>query len=194
MSARTGTKSISMVRMLLMALAAAFLSSAAHAEKWDPREGSKKRAELIGRAQAAIADFRASDPTLKTYFDEAHGYAVLPKVTKGGAGIGGARGKGVLFRSGAPAMKVYMSQFSIGAQIGGKTYSEIIFFRDARAYEAFLDDAFEFSAEAQAIAVREGAGARSSYDDGVAIFVRDKGGVMAEASVGGQRFEVEPLK
>ena len=193
LSVRKGAAS-RLLRLAVAIGAAAALALSARAEKWDPRAESKNRAELVQKSQAAVADFLSADPSLGAYFKEAYGYAVLPSVTKGAAGIGGARGKGVLFRAGAPAMKVYMSQFTIGAQFGGKKYAEVVFFRDARAYEAFQDDAFEFSAEAQAVVASDGAGARTSYDDGVAIFVRDKAGAMVEASIGGQRFEIEPLK
>lgn len=180
-------------RLLAVFAAMVVMLASAHAQ-WDPRTDNKDRAELIEKARAAIATFREADPSLETYFREAYGYAVFPSVKKGAAGIGGARGKGVVFRGGEPALKAKLSQFTIGAQIGGKTFSQIIFFRDAKAYDAFADDAFEFSAEAQAVVASDGAGTRNAYDDGVAIFVRDKAGAMVEASVGGQNFEVGPFE
>lgn len=183
----------------LISIAAASLWAASGfgavaAQGWDPRDKGSEDAALVGEAREAVAAFRAADPTLEAYFREAYGYAVLPSVTKGGLGLGAARGKGVLFRGDAPRRKVYLTQVTIGAQIGGKKFSEILFFRDAEAYEAFDDGEFEVSAQATANVARSGAGETASYDAGVAIFVLDKGGAMAEASVGGQKFKTEPLK
>ncbi len=175
------------------AVSTAAVTSPARAEKWDPRTEEAEKSERHAEAAEAITAFRENDPTLATYFDEAYGYAVFPSVTKGGAGIGGARGKGLLFQGGRAAMKAYVSEFSIGAQLGGKKYSEIVFFRDKLAYDSFVDGEFEFSAQAAAVISKSGAGAATNWDEGVAVFLLDKGGAMAEASIAGQRFKVKPL-
>lgn len=184
----------SAIRAALSATIVAAASLApVRAEKWDPRSEQAEAAERRDKASEAMEAFRDNDPTLGAYFDEAYGYAVFPSITKGGAGIGGARGKGLLFQGGRPVMKAYVSEFSIGAQIGGKKYSEIVFFRDKTAYDAFVDGEFEFSAQAAAVISKSGSGAATNYDEGVAVFLLDKGGAMAEASIAGQRFKVKPL-
>lgn len=174
---------------------AAFLSfSTAAAQGWDPREEKQQKSKLMRKSDEAISAFREADPTLDAYFTQAYGYAVFPSVTKGGAGLGGARGKGVLYRAGAPAMKAYLTQITVGLQLGGKKYREIIFFRDKEVYDSFVDGSVELSAQATAVVASDGAGETASYDEGVAIFVLDKAGAMAEASVGGQKFKVKPFK
>ena len=49
------------------------------------------------------------------------------------------------------------------------------------------------SAQASAVAVTLGASADADYNKGVAVFTHVGGGVMAEASVGGQKFKYEDL-
>ncbi|MEM8771893.1 MAG: hypothetical protein AAGD92_09625 [Pseudomonadota bacterium] len=185
------TKALAAMMAVLISLVAA---APAVAQGWDPREEKQQKSKLVKKSNEAIEAFLEADPSLSAYFDKAYGYAVFPSVTKGGAGLGGARGKGVLYRAGAPMMKAYLSQVTVGLQLGGKKYREIVFFRDKAAYDAFVDGEFEFSAQATAVVASDGAGETASYDEGVAIFVLDKAGAMAEASIGGQKFKVKPLK
>lgn len=170
------------------------LVSPAAAQGWDPREDQAKKSKLIRRSADAVEAFKESDPSLSAYFSKAYGYAVFPSVTKAGAGIGAARGKGVLYRGGAPVLKAYLTQYTVGIQFGGKKYREILFFRDKEAYDSFVDGEFELSAQATAVVASDGAGETASYNSGVAIFILDKAGAMVEASVGGQTFKTEPLK
>ncbi|MEL6111787.1 MAG: hypothetical protein AAFR20_03190 [Pseudomonadota bacterium] len=185
---------IAAIMAIFSALMIAGTAPASHAQGWDPREAKAQKSKLIRKSNEAIRTFRKNDPSLEAFFRQAYGYAVFPSVTKGGAGIGAARGKGIVYRGGVPARKVYLSQYTVGLQFGGKKYREIIFFRDAQGYNAFLDDEFEFSAQATATIASDGAGETASYDEGVAVFVLDKAGAMFEASLGGQKFKIKPLK
>ncbi|MEM1194218.1 MAG: hypothetical protein AAGH42_12605 [Pseudomonadota bacterium] len=178
----------------VLAMLGASIGVPAQAQGWDPRAAKTQKSKLIRKSNEAIRTFRENDASLEAFFREAYGYAVFPSVTKGGAGIGAARGKGILYRGGVPTRKVYLSQYTVGLQFGGKKYREIIFFRDADGYNAFLDDEFEFSAQAAATIAASGAGETASYDEGVAVFVLDKAGAMVEASIGGQKFKIKPLK
>lgn len=139
-------------------------------------------------AQVAIDQFLEADPELKRFFDEAHGFAIFPTVGKGGVGIGGAYGKGRVFEQGQLAGGCSLSQVSAGFQLGGQAYSEIIFFADKDALDAFKSGDFELGAGASAVAVTAGASADAAYDGGVAIFTATKGGLMYEATVAGQKF------
>lgn len=170
------------------------IAQPAAAQGWDPREPEDKKSALMKKSTEAMNAFLKNDPTLEAYFKKAYGYAVFPSITKAGALIGGARGKGVVYKAGSPVLKAYLSQYTVGLQLGGKKYREIIFFRDQAAYDAFVDDEFEFSAQATAVIASEGAGQTASYDEGVAVFVLDKTGAMVEASLGGQEFKIRPLK
>jgi len=155
----------------------------------------------------SIGVFRSS-PVVRPYFKSAYGYAVFPTVGKGGIGIGGAYGKGRVYRRGTMTGTVSLVKVTIGLQLGGQAFSEIIFFKDKRAYRDFTSGNFEFDAAASAVAVTAGAQARTStegtsasaglwgagnqaksrYRKGMAVFTFVKGGLMYEASIGGQKF------
>jgi len=150
--------------------------------------------DLPGDAKQAIADFQKADSTLKKFFDEAAGYAVFPNVGKGGFIIGGARGKGLVYEKTNVLGVATMTQASIGAQVGGQTFGEVIFFETPGALSDFKDGKFELSAEASAVAASEGASAAAQYKKGVAVFTLPKSGLMVQASVGGQKFKFDATK
>lgn len=143
------------------------------------------------------------------FFKSAYGYAVFPTVGKGGMVIGGAYGKGQVYRGGKVTGETSLIKATIGFQLGGQAFSEMIFFEDKRAYDDFISGNFEFDASASAVAITAGAQAKagtegstasasagpatgkhagSSYRKGMAIFVHIKGGLMYEAAIGGQKF------
>ena len=137
--------------------------------------------------------FKKTDPDLDKFFARAAGYAVFPSVGKGGLGLGGAYGSGVLFNHGRAVGKASLAQVTIGLQLGGQAYSEIIFLQTNGALDDFKSGQFALAAEASAVALTSGAAATAKYEQGVAIFTAAKGGLMYEASVGGQKFSYEPL-
>jgi lipid-binding SYLF domain-containing protein len=150
--------------------------------------------DLQGEAQQAIELFQKADPGLKQYFDSAAGYAVFPSVGKGGLVVGGAHGKGVVYEKGMAIGKASLSQASIGAQAGGQSFAEAIFFENPTALEDFKSGKFEMSADVSAVAAAEGAAKSAKYKHGVMVFALPKKGLMVQASVGGQKFKYEPLK
>jgi len=149
------------------------------------------------------------------FFDTAYGYAVFPSIGKGGIGIGGAHGSGKVYKQGKVIGKVKMNQLTVGLQLGGQVYSQIIFFEDERALNEFTSGNFEFSAQATAVAITAGVSAEANtgggmaagasggkndastasrgYRKGMAIFTVAKGGLMYEATLGGQKYSYEPL-
>jgi lipid-binding SYLF domain-containing protein len=143
-------------------------------------------------ARDTIAAFKKADPSLSRFFNNAAGYAVFPTITKGAVGIGGAGGHGVLFEKGKPTGKASLSQVTVGAQLGGQTYSEIIFFEAAPALDDFKNGTLALAAQVSAVAAKAGASQNAKYQNGVAVFTAGKGGLMFEASVGGQKFSFEP--
>lgn len=154
---------------------------------WDPDEAD----ELDGKAAEAKAELLESDSEMQRFFDEAVAYVIIPTVGKAGLGIGGARGKGLLYEDGKPTAIVTLTQLSFGFQWGGQAYSEYVFFKDDVALADFKRGNYELGAQASAVAVTAGASADAGYSSGVAIFTQAKGGLMYEASVGGQKFKVE---
>ena len=142
--------------------------------------------------QKAIIAIKKADPGIETFFENAAGYAVFPTVGKGGIVIGGAFGKGLVIVDGTVDGYTSMSQATIGLQLGGQAYSQFIFFRDETAVGHFRRGNFEFNAQASAVAITAGASADAAYDSGVAVFTHAAGGLMFEASIGGQRFKYTP--
>ena len=160
-----------------------------------------------------IAIFKKSEQ-VKPFFKSAYGYAVFPIVGKGGFVVGGAYGKGQVYRHGLVTGTTSMFKGTIGFQAGGQAFSQMIFFQDRRAYEEFTSGSFEFDASASAVAITAGVQAQAGtagatagasagpatgehagrgYTKGMAVFIHAKGGLMYEASIGGQRFNFQPL-
>ena len=112
---------------------------------------------------------------------------------KGGLVVGGAGGSGIVFEHGKAVGRTSLSQVTIGAQIGGQSYYEIIFFETAESLAAFKKGEWTMAAQVSAVALSSGASADAKYKEGVAVFTLSKGGAMAEASVGGQKFSFKPM-
>ena len=158
-----------------------------------------------------IAAFQKASQS-KAYFSRSHGYAVFPTVGKGGVVVGAAHGNGQVYERGRVIGDVSMTKLSVGAQLGGQAFSEIIFFEDKRALDDFTRGEFELGAEASAVAITAGASAEvgtggttagksitsgnaevfGGYRKGVAIFTIAKGGLMYQAAVAGQKFQYKP--
>ncbi len=158
--------------------------------------------------------FKDSD-VVAPYFTKSYGYAIFPTIGKGGFGIGGAHGKGQVYVDEKLTGKTSMTQVTIGWQFGGQAYSQVVFFEDERAYKEFTSGNFEFGAGVSAVAITAGAQAQAGstgssasaspggtagsqaeagFHKGMAIFTRAKGGLMYEASIGGQKFSFEPIE
>jgi lipid-binding SYLF domain-containing protein len=194
-------KTMKPVRILLLALCALFMAGSGFSV-------------LAGEYDQTLSVFRKS-PVVQPFFDTAYGYAVFPTIGKGGIAIvGGAYGKGRVYRQGSITGHVSLSKVSVGPQLGGQAFSEIIFFQDQRAYEEFTSGRFEFDASMSAVVITAGAQAKAgtegttagasagsdtaiqaeiSYTKGLAVFIHTKGGLMYEAAIGGQKFDFTPL-
>jgi lipid-binding SYLF domain-containing protein len=145
----------------------------------------------VGEANKTIAEFKEKDSGMSKFFSSAHGYAVFPGVGKGGLGVGGAAGKGTLFKGGTPVADTKLTQVTIGFQAGGQKYAEIIFFESEQKYKDFVSGNFEFAAQVSAVALASGVSADAKYENGILVVTMAIGGLMYEASVGGQKFKVE---
>ena len=163
---------------------------------WQPGSGSgaSQQDTMSSQVNAAIAHFKARDPSIERFFDDAYGYAIYPSVGKGGFWIGGAYGDGEVYEQGKLIGVTSITQVTFGPQIGGQAYSEIIFFRDKQALDNFKAGNFTFSAQLSAVAATAGAAKNAAYSNGVAVFTVAEGGLMAEATIGGQKFSFTPLK
>lgn len=150
--------------------------------------------DLAARVTEAKKILLEKDAGLIKFFSKSYGYALFPSIGKGGMGIGGAHGRGLVYQGGNLTGRSTMTQATIGLQLGGQSYIEVLFFEDKRAYENFIGGKFKLAAQASAVAVNEGASADAGYNDGVAIFTATNGGLMFEASVGGQKFTFKKPK
>lgn len=148
---------------------------------------------LVKDAEGTLATFEQADPSLARFFNGAIGYVVFPSVGKGAAGIGGAYGRGVLFEHGKATGRSTLTQVTIGAQLGGQSYSEIVFFESKEALANFKKGQLAVAAQVSAVIASSGASANAKYTQGVAVFTLPKTGLMAEASVGGQKFGYRPF-
>ena len=165
-------------------------------------------AASLEKCRSTLEKFRALG-NVPEMIAESYGYAVLPTIGKGAIGIGGAGGTGCVFKGGGHSGNVSMGQITIGWQLGGQAYSQIILFKNADVYNDFTKGQFEFGADATAVALTYGAQAgastkgasmsagdtraRGTWKRGMAVFTLAKGGLMYEASIGGQKFNFKPL-
>ncbi len=178
-------KNMRLHRVLLIVLAAITMTFGTARAGWDPADEEN--------AQRTIEKFRQKDPSLERFFSKAAGYVVFSDIYKGGFMIlGGAHGRGFLFEGGSIVGRSTVTQLNVGPQLGGQSVAEIIFFKDKAAVEDFKNGNFELGAQVIAVMVNTGMATNSDYSNGVAVFAMPNAGIMAEISVGGQKFTYEP--
>jgi len=151
-----------------------------------------KDTKLQNEVKVSLTEFAKSNPKVEAHLHTAYAFAFFPKITKGGLGIGGAGGKGLVFDNKTVVGESKLAQATFGLQAGGQQYMEIVLFEDQAAFDRFTAGKVKFSGQASAVALKDGASADIDYQDGVAIFTKTIGGLMAEASVGGQSFKYNP--
>jgi lipid-binding SYLF domain-containing protein len=150
-------------------------------------QGSKDN-KVIADSKTAKDEFIHTDGMMKNLFNTSYGYVIFPNVGKGAVGVGGAAGNGVVYLKGAMIGMAKMKQVTVGFQWGGQAYREVIFFESKDAMDRFKQNRVELSAQVSAVAATAGASANAKYANGVMVFTQQKGGLMYEASVGGQKF------
>jgi len=153
----------------------------------------KDKDELHQQVQNIKKDWQAKDNTFNATLKKAYAYAIFPEVGKGGFIIGASHGAGEVYQKGKLIGHTKMTQTTVGAQVGGQTYAEVILFKGKKALDRFKTSRFEGTAAATAIGGKKGAAAASKYKDGTAIMVLPIKGAMAEAAGGGQKFKFEPV-
>jgi lipid-binding SYLF domain-containing protein len=153
----------------------------------------EQRQSLVSEADAAVQSMIAKDPSLRDFIAGAHGYAAFPNIGKAGVGVGGASGRGVVYEEGRPVGYAQINQGSLGLQLGAQSYAELVVFKDRGALDRMKAGDFDLGADLSAIALKAGAGKTAQFESGLAVFVQPKGGLMAEASVKGQKISFEPM-
>jgi lipid-binding SYLF domain-containing protein len=150
--------------------------------------------KIINDAKKAKQTLLTATPGLQEFFDNSAGYVLFPNVGKGGFIVGGASGNGAVYDNGTVVGMANLKKLNIGLQAGGQAIIEVIFFETAADLAEFKDGEYEFSAEASAVALKSGEAVNAKYKDGVAVFALPKAGLMADASVGGQKFTYHPFQ
>jgi lipid-binding SYLF domain-containing protein len=156
-------------------------------------ETKTDRTQLHNDAQSTLGDLKAQDPSLDKVLNDAYGYAIFPSVGAGAVGVGGAYGQGEVYQQGNRVGYTDMTQATVGAALGGQNYAELIVFQNADALQRFESGQLTFAADLSAIALKAGAAADAKWEHGMSVFIYSKGGLMAQASIGGQKFNYQPL-
>lgn len=169
-----------LIQKIFLACLLTFAFSSQNIWAWDANAETK--------ANETLAHFLKKDKSIENFFKQAYGYAVFPTIGKAGFIVGGAHGDGVVYKQGVVTGTTKMTQVSVGWQIGAEAYREIIFFQKQADYNEFIKGSYALGAQASAVAVKSGVATQTKYNNGVAIFTDFKGGLMAAASVGGQKF------
>ena len=175
-----------------LAGSAALLTGAAGCTSAAPKNEAK-RETLAVDSQAALKKLTIEDPSLQAFLDKAYAYAIFPSVGKGGFIVGASYGRGEVYRQGQHVGYADITAGSFGLQAGGQTFTQLLVFGTEQAYNDFADGDFALSANASAIALKAGAAAEAQFNNGVAVFVKQQGGLMGELSLGGQRLRFVPL-
>jgi lipid-binding SYLF domain-containing protein len=152
-----------------------------------------KKKEIIADSKIAKEEFIKTDSLMEVLFQKAYGYVIFPNVGKGGFIVGGAAGNGAVYERSKLVGFAKLSQLSIGFQAGAQAYREVVFFESENDMERFKNSQIEFAAQVSAVAATAGASANVKYAEGVMVFTMQKGGLMYEASVGGQQFKFTKL-
>lgn len=156
-------------------------------------QDDKEKQEIMSESAKGKDAFIKADPSMSALFVASYGYVIFPKINKAGLVFGGSGGYGTVYEHGKSIGTAKVAQVTVGAQIGAQAYREIIFFENQDALGRFKANKLEFSAEISAVAAKSGVSKNAKYTNGVAVFTDDLGGLMAEASVGGQKFTYKPL-
>jgi lipid-binding SYLF domain-containing protein len=157
-------------------------------------QNGESNTKLLKESKEALANMIKKSPSLQSYYDKSYGYAVFPKVTKVASSVGGAAGKGIVYKDHLAVSVSKLKQLTFGVQFGGQQYSEVIFFQNKEAFEQFMNKKLKFNGQASAVVLGSGASTDLSYSYGVVVFTQAIGGLMYEASIGGQHFSNEPIE
>jgi lipid-binding SYLF domain-containing protein len=150
------------------------------------------KAALVAEAAARLKQMSAEDPALGALVKRSHGLSMFPNVGKGGLGVGGAYGRGVVYERGQHVGYSDVTQGSVGLQVGGQSFSELLLFENKAALDRFKAGQLSFGADASAVVMKSGVATNANFVNGVAVVISPIGGAMLEAAIGGQQFTYQP--
>jgi lipid-binding SYLF domain-containing protein len=151
-------------------------------------------AKLTTNADATLASYKAKDSSLQALLDKSVGYAVFPDIGKAGWMIGGSYGRGQVYQGGSLIGYADISEVSAGFQWGAQNFSELLIFLKQADFDKFKGGDFSVGANVSAVALTAGAAGTTDMTKGAIALVDVKGGMMAEAAIGGQHMRFKPLE
>lgn len=157
-----------------------------------PKTPEEKRS-LQAEADATIVSMTNKDASLRNFINNAYGYAVFPNIGKGGVLVGGAYGRGIVYEQNRPIGYVELNQGSVGAQLGGQTYAQMIVFENENSLARLKAGNFDIGGEVSAVALKAGGAKEARFEGGIAVFQMPKGGLMAAAAINGQKLNFQPF-
>ena len=178
------------MRKVILPLLAIFATGVIGCESSGPSTPAEQTA-MNDNSQVAVERMGAQDSTLPTLLNSSYGYVIFPDIGSGAVGIGGASGKGIVYRGGEPIGTVRLTEISAGLDIGGQTFSEIIVFQNEKAFNRLLNDSVEFGADAKITVLKAGAAGSGNFVNGVEVFVMTKGGLQIGVNLNGQKFHYD---
>jgi hypothetical protein len=143
-------------------------------------------------AAATIKRLEEKDRGLGNLLKKAYAYAVFPAVGKASLVVGGAYGRGAVFEKGEFVGYATLSQLTLGVQLGGDTFTEVLVFKDKGALDQLKKGKMAFAANASAVLVKAGKAAAKGFPNGVTAYTYTRGGELLELSIGGQKFSFKP--
>ncbi len=155
--------------------------------------GQEARNVLNAETNEAISVFKIRDPGIQHFFDTAYGYAVFPKVYKGGFWVGGAYGRGQVYQQNNLIGYSSLTQATVGFTFGGEYFREVVFFNSKSDFDNFISGQYTFSGQVTGVALTTGVAEKANYQNGVLVFIIAQKGLMIDVSLGGQKFEFVPM-
>ena len=182
------------MRTTAIILGLVLLGGSASCAKESTNVAEPPTAEDTSNLNETVATALKTDPSLQRFIDGSYGYVVFPAVGRGGLIVGATHGTGWVYEQGQLIGKSSLTRVSVGAQAGGESFSELIFFQNKQAMDTYKAGNFKLGAHLNAVMLKDGAATAAGYNpDGISVFTIRKGGAMAAAAVGGQQLSYEPL-
>jgi lipid-binding SYLF domain-containing protein len=147
-----------------------------------------KTTALHEEALATVERLRAIHPDLKDLFEKSYAYAVFPSVGRASVALSVTFGRGIVFEQKRPIGVASIAELTLGVQVGGQTFSELMFFPSKETLEKLTKSGgeFAFAANASAVIVKAAASGTTNFR-GVIAKAYSLGGMLLELSLGPQR-------
>jgi lipid-binding SYLF domain-containing protein len=165
-------------------------------EKVKPFHALEKEAKLApvlhAEVLAALKELKKKHPEIEKVLKESAGYAVVPQIGRAALVLGGAYGIGEVFVKDRVIGYAAIIEMTIGVQVGGTTFHEMVVFNDEGALKRFKAGKFAFAADAAVEIVKAGAQASHGFGGSSQIYLFAEGGMLLDLAIGGQKFVFKP--